>query len=55
MRIFNILCMILLGIPAFLFGSFWFFIYGGFTTGFEAMRNWNANRVMEITKEQENG
>ena len=55
MRIFNILCMTLLGIPAFLLGSFWFFIYGGFTTGFEAMRSWNANRVMEITKEQENG
>ena len=55
MRIFNILCIILLGIPAFLLGVFWFFIYGGFSTGFEVMKNWNADRVMNDIKEQENG
>ena len=55
MRIFNILCIILLGIPAFLLGAFWFFIYGGFATGFEATKNWNANRQAELEKEKTNG
>ena len=55
MRTFNVLCITLLGIPAFLLGSLWFFIYGGFSTGFEVMKNWNANRTAEIEKEQENG
>jgi hypothetical protein len=55
MKIFNILCMTLLGIPSLLLGALWFFIYGGFMSGFDGMKNWNANRALEITKEKRNG
>ncbi len=55
MKIFNILCMTLLGIPAFFLGALWFFIYGGFLNGFDGMKNWNANRALEITEEENDG
>lgn len=55
MKIFNILCMLLLGIPSYLLGALWFFIYGGFVDGFACMKNWNANRALEITKEESDG